>query len=188
MITPNLCCLFLNRNDRKLKHQQDMHSKKLFDLGLENSQILHDPDKVNFNYSSHILAESDKSLLCKGLNFGIPPTTLEYADYLLPFELLSRDIHNVDISNVKKEVLKTRIKHCAFFSFNSYNQNEIPLNLTPGKFEALKSLSKNKNLIIQKLDKGNSIAIIDKGDSKFTQVSVAEDKDLENSEVLSKTI
>ena len=176
-----------------------MHSKKLFDLGLENYQISHDPDKVNFNYSSHILAESDKSLLCKGLNFGIPPTTLEYADYLLPFELLSRDIHNVDISNVKKEVLKTRIKDCAFFSFNSYNQIEIPLNLTPGKFAALKSLSKNKNLITQKLDKGNSIAIIDKGDylekmrsilsdsSKFTQVSVAKDKDLENSEVFSKT-
>ena len=57
-------------------------------------------------------------------------------------------------------------------------------------FAALKSLSKNKNLIIQKLDKGNSIAIIDKSDyhekmrnilsdsSKFSQVSVTEDNHL----------
>ena len=74
--------------------------------------------------------------------------------------------------------------------FNSYNLNGAPLNLTSEEFAALKSLSKNKNLIIQKSDKGNSIAIIDKSDylekmrnilsdsSKFTQVSVTEDKQL----------
>ena len=160
----HICCLFLNKNDRKLKHQQDINSKKLFDIGFENSQTSHDPDKVIFNYSSHVLTESEKSLLCKGLNFAIPPTTLEYADYLLPFELLYHDIHNLDITMEKKEVLKTRIKDCTFSSFSSYTENGTPLNLTPEKFAALKSLSKKKNLVIQKLDKGNSIAIIDKSD------------------------
>ena len=80
------------------------------------------------------------------MNFAIPPKTLEYADYLLPFELLYRDIHNLDITNEKKEVLKTKIKDCAFSSFNSYNENGAPLNLTPEEFAALKSLSKNKKL------------------------------------------
>ena len=82
----------------------------------------------------------------------------------------------------KNKILKTRIKDCAFSSFNSYNENGAPLNLTSEEFAALKSLSKNKNLIVQKSDKGNSIAIIDKSDylekmqnilsdsSKFTQV------------------
>ena len=54
----------------------------------------------------------------------------------------------------------------------------------------MKSLSKNKNLITQELDNRNFIAIIDKSDylkkmrnilsdsSKFTQVSVGEDKKL----------
>ena len=124
------------------------------------------------------------------MNFAIPPKTLEHADYLLPFELLYRDIHNLDITKEKKEVLKTRIKDCAFSSFNSYNENGAPLNLTSEEFAALKSLSKNKNLIIQKLDKGNSIALIEKSDylekmrnilsdsRKFTQVSVTEDKQL----------
>ena len=87
-------------------------------------------------------------MLCKGLDFSILPKTLEYVDYLLPFELLYRDIHNVDITNEKKEVLKTRIKDCAFSSFNSYNENSAPLNLTAEEFAALKSLPKNKNLII----------------------------------------
>ena len=98
----HLCCLFLNKNDRKLKRQQDIHSKKLFDLGFENSQTSHDPDKVIFNYSSHVLTKSEKSLLWKALDFTIPPKTLEHADYLLPFELLYRDVHNLDITNEKK--------------------------------------------------------------------------------------
>ena len=110
-----------------------MHSKKLFDLGFENSQTSHDHDKVIFNYSSHVLNESEKSLVCKDLNFAIPPKALEYANYLLPFELLFRFMHNLAINNEKKEVLKTRIKDCAFSSFNSCNENGAPLNLTPKK-------------------------------------------------------
>ena len=95
---------------------------------------------------------------------ALPPKTLEYAYYLLHFELLYRDMHNSDITNEKKEVLKTRIKDCAFSTFNSYNENDVPSNLTPAKVAILKSLSKNKSLIIQKSDKGNSLAIIDKSD------------------------
>ena len=122
------------------------------------------------------------------MDFAISPKTLEYTDYLLPFELLYCDIHNLDITNEEKKVLKTRIKDCTFYSFNSYNENSAPINLIPEEFAALKSLSKNKNLIIQNSDKGNSIAIIDKSNylekirnilsdsSKFIQVSVAEDK------------
>ena len=71
----HICCLSLNKNDKKLKHQQDIHSKKIFDLGFESSQTSHDPDKIIFNNSSHVLTKSEKSLLCKGLNFAIPPKT-----------------------------------------------------------------------------------------------------------------
>ena len=159
----HVCCLFLNKNDRKLKHQQDILSKKLFDLGFENSQTSHDPDKVIFNYSSHVLTEREKALYCKDFNFTIPPKTLQYGYYVLPFELLYRDIHNLDITKEKKEVLKTRIKDCAFSLFNLYHENVASLNLTPEEFVALRSLPKNK-LTIQKSDKGNSNAIIDKSD------------------------
>ena len=88
----HVCCLFLNRNDKKLKNQQDIHSKKLFNLGIESSKTSHDPQKVIFNYSSHVLTESAKSLHCKRLNLAILPDKLEYSNYLLPFELLYRDI------------------------------------------------------------------------------------------------
>ena len=32
------CCLFLDKNDKKLKNKQDIHSKKLFNLGIQLSQ------------------------------------------------------------------------------------------------------------------------------------------------------
>ena len=95
----HLCCSFLNKNDKKLK--QVIHSQNLCHLGFENFQTSHDPDKVIFNYSSHVLIESEKRLFCKGLNFAIQPKKLEHADYLLPFDLLYCDIHNLDFTKKK---------------------------------------------------------------------------------------
>ena len=178
--------LFLNKNDKK----QDIHSRKLLNLGIESSKTSHNPQKVIFNYSSHVLTESEKILLCKGLNFAIPPDKLEYADFLLLFELLYRDIQNLDVTDQKKKLLNARIKDSALSSFISYNKNSAPLNLTKAEFASLKSLSKNDSLIIQKSDKGNSIAIINKDDylqkkrnilsdfSKFSEICITKEKHL----------
>ena len=46
--------------------------------------------------------------------------------------------------------------------FNSYNKNEALLNLTPEELTALKSLSKNKMLIIQKLAKVTLLLLLTK--------------------------
>ena len=121
----HVICLFLTQNDRKLAHHQNIHAKKLFNLGLELSKVSHDPDKIIFNYSSYTLTKSDKSLLCKGLNFAIPPDKLEYSDYLLPFELLYRDIKDLDLPNEKTNFLKAKIKDCALSSFKLYNKRAL---------------------------------------------------------------
>ena len=64
------------------------------------------------------------------------------------------------------------------------------MNLTKEEFASLKSLSKNDSLIIQKSDKGNSVAIIDKDDylqkmwnilcdsSKLSEIFVTNEKHL----------
>ena len=96
----------MNKNDKKLKNQQNTHCKKLFNLGIESSKTSHEPQKLIFNYPSHVLTESEKSLLCKGQNFAIPPNKFEYSDFLLPFELLHSDMQNVDVTDQKKQLLK----------------------------------------------------------------------------------
>ena len=60
-------------------------TKKLFNLSIKSSKTSNNLEKVIFNYSSHVLTDSEKGLLCKGLNFAIPPDKLECSDFLLLF-------------------------------------------------------------------------------------------------------
>ena len=150
-------------------------------MGLEVPKVSHDPDKIIFNYSSQKLSKSEKNLLCKDLNFAIPPDKLGYSDYLLPFELLYRDIKDLDLPKGKTNFLKAKIKDCALSSFKLYNEKGAVSSLNKDEISALKTLSKNNDLIIQKSDKGNSIVLINKSDSldkKFMKSSVANEKHL----------
>ena len=158
----HVICFFLTQNDRKLAYHQNIHSKKLFNLGLEFSKVSHDTDKIIFNYSSYTLSKSEKSLLCKGLNFAIPPDKLEYLDYLLPFKLLYSDIKDLDLPDEKTNLLKAETKDYALSSFKLYNEKGAVSSLNKDENVALKALSKNRDLIIQKSDKGNSIVLIKK--------------------------
>jgi len=85
----NLC---LSKNEESIQHCKFTHLNKLKYL-IPNfswdliSPLSHDPDKVIFNYSSHQLTYSEKSVLSKGLRFAIPPKSVEYADYLLQYEM-----------------------------------------------------------------------------------------------------
>ena len=142
-----------------------IRNKNLTYLVLENSNsclgMSHNPEKVMFNFSSHELSDYEKSLLCKGFNFSIPPKRLAYADHILPFELLFRDINKDEMSNEGKEFIKTRRKDSAFTSYRSYNYN-IEINLTKIERLAFNNLTNNKNIIIQKYEKGNSVVLLDK--------------------------
>ena len=81
---------------------------------------------------------------------------------------------------------KAKTKEAALASYRSYNNN-VPKNLSKEEFIALQNLSKNKDLIIQKSDKGNSAVIVQREDhlkklndilsdqKKFSKVSLKDD-------------
>ena len=151
--------LFLSNNDRSLKTHDLIQQKKFSKLSSEQHPK-NDPSKVIFNFSNYELSDSEKSLLVKGLNFSIPPRKLNYADYLVNYELFYRDIRNLDmLSNENLDFLKTKVKDAALSSYRNYNEN-IPQHLNQNEFNAMKSLSQNKDLIVQKSDKGNSVVVI----------------------------
>ena len=114
-------------NKAFLKHKQ-IQNKKLNTLKLENSS--HVPDKVIYNFSDHKLTKSEKSVLYKGLEFAIPHNKLEYADFMLPFELLFRDIKNTDLSIPQTKAVKSKILDTAFSSFDNFNNNKVRSNLS----------------------------------------------------------
>ena len=80
---------------------------------------------------------------------------------MLPFELLFRDLNKNKMPNEDKGFLKTRLKDSTFTSFRSYNYKS-EINLTKNERLALNNLFNNKNTVIQKSDKGNSVVLLDK--------------------------
>ena len=72
---------------------------------------------------------------------------LNYADYLTHFELFYRS--------------KTKIKDVPLSSFFFFYAN-VPQNLSDEVLVALHRLSKNKNVVVQKADKGNSVVLVDR--------------------------
>ena len=116
-----------------------------------------------FNFSSHALTDHEKSLLSKGLNFAIPPKDINYADYLLPFELVYRDINSLRISNFDLDCIKARLRDSAFLSYKEtgkFMENNLPKD----ELDAIKSLIRNKELIIQRAHKGNTAVLLNRKD------------------------
>ena len=76
-----------------------------------------------------------------------------------------RDIRDLDnLPNEDLDFVKAKTKEAALSFYRYYNNNVPNNNLSKEVFIALQNLSKNKNLIIQKSDKGNSVVIVDRED------------------------
>ena len=87
------------------------------------------------------------------------------------------------------ERLKVEIKRQAFSSDDNYSVWD-ELNISKEKHVALKSLSANKDLIVQKSDKGNSVVLLNRNDyikrlnemlsdsSKFKKLNIKPGKEI----------
>ena len=127
-----MATVFLTSNNKNILEVRKVQGKKISKLCSDNSYYesvtSHDPEKVLFNFSNHSLTEHEKSLLSRGLNFAIPPRNVNYADYLLPFELLFRHIDLCEIPSYDKEFICSRLTDCAFASFrdsSKINENNL---------------------------------------------------------------
>ena len=152
---------FFGLNDKILKSKGLVEQKKLYKLVHEN-KTENDPEKIIFNFSKYELSDAEKKLLAKGLNFCLAPKQLNYADYLVHFELFYRNIGNLEVlSNEGLDFGRTKTKETALSSFRQYNKSPQQ-NFLKEELAALASLSKNKDILTQKSDKDNSVAIVDK--------------------------
>ena len=108
------------------------------------------------------LSVTEKSLLDSGLWFLLTSKKLNYADYLTNFKLFYRSIQNLEVlSYGDLDFVKSKIKDAALGSSWFYNANVLQ-SLYNQELEALDKLSKNKNLVVQKADKGNSVVLVDR--------------------------
>ena len=170
--------LFLVSNDKAIGENDKIHGRKLQELipNIREESIIdnvsNDPNKVIYNFPNYHLTDADKSLLIKGLNFAIPPKKIEYSKFLLPFELLFRDIKSNSESSVDLASVKARLQDTAFTSYSAFNKdNSLPSNLSNNELESLCKLENESNILIQKANKGNTFIILDK-DSYLKSVQI----------------
>ena len=132
--------VFTNCNDKILRKVQETHKKKLYNLGFfECDKECNDPNQVIINFSSYQLNDVEKSLLAKGLNFALLPKILNRADYLLPFEMVYRDIKTMDVPSSDLDIIKVALKEYVYSSFKKHNLLK-ELNLSKDEYNALKNL------------------------------------------------
>ena len=158
----------LMSNEKELERIKFRHLSKLknlipyfsWDMVATSS---HDPEKVIFNFSSHELTSSEKHLLSKGLPFAIPTRQIDYSDYLAEYELLYRSTTDLSMTSEDRERFKAKLKDIALSSYKLLNDNcKYENNLSSEELSALKTLMRNKNIVIQIADKGNTVVIMDK--------------------------
>ena len=178
----HICSKFLKINDLKLKSNSVVQQKKFCNL-LKEKPSNQNPEKVIFNCCEYVQSNCEKSFLTERLNFSIPCIKLDYADYLVQFELFFKDIRNLDILS-KEELgfVKAKTEEAELSSYRTFNNN-VPQNLSKGESIALQNFSKSKDLIIQKSGKGNSVVIVQRQDylkkmndqKIFSKVSLKDD-------------
>ena len=154
--------LFTSSNDKTITKIKEVQNLKLTQL--VGQQKGHNAEDVIFNYSSYVLSDTETSLLCKGLNYALPPKKLKYEEYLLPFELLFRSVRN-DKDIRREDLIHLRSKLCntANSSFRAYNKKDHRFeNLSKEEYDAFLKLASNEDIVIQKADKGNTVVIVDK--------------------------
>ena len=78
---------------------------------------------------------------------------------MLPFELLYRGVDSLEVSNLDKEFIKSKLRDSAFPSYKDTDKN-FEKNLPKAEFDALKILLKNKDFIVQQADKGNTVILM----------------------------
>ena len=125
----HVCNIIISNNEKSILKCKYTDKKKLSDLipGYEANltRFLHDPNKVIFNFSSYVLTADEKSLLCKGLRFCIPPKKTEYADFLSQFELLHRETIMFEMESENRDFLKKKLKDICFSTLKLYSVDKV---------------------------------------------------------------
>ena len=107
----------------------------------------------------HINYQTKRNGTFSGLQFTLPLLELKKRNYLANFEMLFSRLGEACFlgSNDDKLYFKNKLRDYAFSSL--YNFNSIRKHLSN-----IKSLSKNKDIVVMKPDKGTGIAILNTTD------------------------
>ena len=94
---------------------------------------------------------------------------------MLRFEMLYKEFDSLEVSNLDKEFIKSRLRNSAFSSYKDTGK-ALEKNWPKQEFDVLKILLKNKDIIEQKADKGNAAIILNRKDYVCKMKKILNDK------------
>ena len=131
--------------------------KKLSLLTRDCNLPIFTADETITNLTRYELSPEESDLLKAGLYFSVQPDKIRKSEIFTTFE----KIHCLFLNNLKSEETKSEIKaHLSYFA-NSYFYNYKPSRHIPRQHRVLRKLTKNKDIVITKPDKGNEVVILD---------------------------
>ena len=133
------------------------HDKKLKKL-TKNVVLPFTSKETTTNLSGYILTPHQLEALKFAVTHSIYPPTISKTDIFACFELISHMMkrHLIDTSNTSKIVAD--LCHLAHYYISLYRPTTADLK----KHSILRSLRKNRDIVILKPDKGNGIVILDR--------------------------
>ena len=170
------------------------HEKKLENLGVNNSLNPLDPGKVIFNYSNRLLTPKEEGLLAFGLNFKLPHFKIDYFKYFLAFENLYQVLRKQSTYQEDQQPsLSSTLQSIAFKAFYNFKPYKVfsPI-FSKSDINILRNLSKDKNIVICRPDKGLGVVLFDKNDYVNKMYTILNDtskfKKIENIDPLLYTL
>ena len=149
-----------------------------------NGQLRH---STIINLSDIELTEIQKNVLCRGLNFGIPPK-LSHEKVKAEFELGWQQLNRTKTSTEQSEQCRATLGGLAHKYANArIDRTGFPLDKE--HMAALRELRRNDDIVITRPDKGNGVVILNKKDyvkkmhiilgqeGKFQHLGPVEDND-----------
>ena len=88
--------------------------------------------------------------------------------------MLFRDINSLEVINRNKECVKSRLQDSTYTSFKQVSKISQK-NLSKQEIKALNNLIKNKDIVIQKANKGNNVVILNRSDYISNLTKILED-------------
>ena len=95
-------------------------------------------------------------MLVRTCNFAILPKQIDYSNFMTEFELSYR---RKGFVSEERDCFNTKLKDIALSSFKLFSDNcKFENNFSAEEINSLNAFMGNKNIIIQKADKGNTVA------------------------------
>ena len=159
-------CRYLSEIDQRTENAtNDKHNRNIQLLRKKRfGGMLSDKEKHILNLSDYSLSDTEKFVLSNGLDFCLPPKSVNREEVFAEFEILYAQLaRHKPISSNELNALKAKLSDLA----HAYCGTPVDLgdfSMHKEHFQAIKSLRSNEQILITKPDKGSGVVILNKSD------------------------